>query len=309
MNSSNPQRRVPATTAVLATLCAMSFIMYVDRTNIATAALAIRSDLGLNNSQLGFVFSAFAMTYSLAMIPGSWIGDKVGAHKMLAICGVLWAIGTLLTGFAGGLVSLIAARFLVGLGESPIVPTSARALAAWTRPERRGFAQGITHSFARLGNASTPIIVVSLIAATSWRVAFIVLGLASLVWVAWWIWYYRDDPTQHAGITAKELTLLPGRAITARPANALGAVAQDLMAGDHGQLLPRLGALVFPELDAVLFFPDVSPQSQEFGLFQFRRIPRRRDRHHARRLGQRFDIEKDRRRAPCPSHGDRVRLP
>jgi MFS family permease len=217
MNSSNPQRRVPATTAVLATLCAMSFIMYVDRTNIATAALAIRSDLGLNNSQLGFVFSAFAMTYSLAMIPGSWIGDKVGAHKMLAICGVLWAIGTLLTGFAGGLVSLIAARFLVGLGESPIVPTSARALAAWTRPERRGFAQGITHSFARLGNASTPIIVVSLIAATSWRVAFIVLGLASLVWVAWWIWYYRDDPTQHAGITAKELTLLPGRAITARP--------------------------------------------------------------------------------------------
>ena len=54
---------------------------------------------------MGLVLSAFSVVYAFAMIPGSWIGDKIGAHKMLAICGVLWATGTLLTGLAGGTVT------------------------------------------------------------------------------------------------------------------------------------------------------------------------------------------------------------
>jgi MFS family permease len=217
METSVLRKRVPVSTIVLAILCAMSFVMYVDRTNIATAALSIRTDLNLSNAQLGLVFSAFSVVYAVAMIPGGWIGDKIGAHKMLAICGVLWAVGTLLTGLAQGLVTLIAARFIVGLGESPIVPTSAKALAVWMEPTRRGFAQGITHSLARLGNASAPIIVASLIVATSWRVMFVILGIASLCWVVLWTWYFRDDPRKHVAITSAELERLPTALQNERP--------------------------------------------------------------------------------------------
>jgi MFS family permease len=208
MSSSRSGHGIRATTAVLAILCAMSFIMYVDRTNISTGALAIRKDFALSNSQLGMVFSAFAVTYALAMIPGGWIGDRIGARRMLAVCGLLWALGTLLTGLAGGFATLILARLVVGIGESPIVPTSARALSAWMAPGRRGFAQGITHSFARLGNAATPIMVAALVATWSWRVAFVILGAISLVWVAVWWWYYRDDPAAHPSITRPELARL-----------------------------------------------------------------------------------------------------
>ncbi|MFT4064063.1 MFS transporter [Paraburkholderia sp.] len=189
----------------------MSFLMYVDRTNISTAALSIRHDLNLNNSQLGIVFSAFALTYAIAMVPGGYIADRLGARKMLAICGVLWGLGTLFTGLAGGLFTLLLARFAVGLGESPIVPASARALTAWMEPGRRGFSQGITHACARLGNASTPVLVAGLITAFSWHVAFIVLGAASLAWVALWLWYYRDDPADHPGITAEDIARLPAK--------------------------------------------------------------------------------------------------
>jgi MFS family permease len=101
------------------------------------------------------------------MVPGGFIGDKLGARRMLAICGLLWGVGTLLTGLASGLATLLLARFVVGLGESPIVPASARALTAWMKPDQRGFAQGITHACARLGNASTPVLVAALIAAFS----------------------------------------------------------------------------------------------------------------------------------------------
>ena len=71
-------RTFSAATGVLAVLCVMSFLMYVDRTNISTAALAISQDLHLDNSQLGLVFSAFAVTYAVAMIPGGFIADRLG---------------------------------------------------------------------------------------------------------------------------------------------------------------------------------------------------------------------------------------
>lgn len=209
MQLTRRRRRFSATTGVLVVLCLMSFLMYVDRTNISTAALAIRRDLNLNNSQLGLVFSAFAVTYAVAMIPGGFIGDKLGARKMLAFCGVLWGLGTVLTGLSGGFVTLLLARFVVGLGESPIVPASARALTAWMEPEQRGFAQGITHACARLGNASTPILLAGLIAAFSWHIAFVILGVASLAWVVLWLWYYRDNPADHPGITAEDIARLP----------------------------------------------------------------------------------------------------
>ncbi|MBO9647877.1 MAG: MFS transporter [Variovorax sp.] len=223
-----PRKRIAASAVVLAILCAMSFVMYIDRTNIATAALAIRAEMGLSNSQMGLVFSAFAVVYAVAMIPGSWIGDRIGAHRMLAICGVLWATGTLLTGIAGGLFGLIMARFIVGLGESAIVPTSAKALAVWMPPDRRGFAQGITHSFARLGNASAPMVVAALIVATSWRMMFVVLGVLSLAWVVLWVWYYRDDPRKHSRVTSDELARLSTAAQGARPRMRWGPLLRTL---------------------------------------------------------------------------------
>ena len=82
-------------------------------------------------------------------------------------------------------------------------------MSNWTRAGWRGFAQGITHSFARFGNAVTPPIVVALIAAISWRGSFVVIGLISLAWVIAWVVYFRDDPRDHQGVSESELAVLP----------------------------------------------------------------------------------------------------
>jgi sugar phosphate permease len=66
-------RRPTATEIVLALLCAMYLITYVDRVNIATAASSIRRDLSLSNTQLGFIFSAFAYPYLFFQIFGGWM--------------------------------------------------------------------------------------------------------------------------------------------------------------------------------------------------------------------------------------------
>lgn len=210
--------RLKPTTVVLGLLCVMYMITYVDRVNIATAASEIRRALNLSNTRLGFALSAFGYPYLLFQISGGWLGDRVGPRWTLFVCGVIWAAATILTGTAGSLTMLFMMRLLLGIGEGATFPVATRAMQSWTPPGRRGFAQGITHAFARFGNAVTPPIVAWLIGIVTWRGSFFVLGCSSLVWVLVWALYFRDDPAEHPAISREELQTLPNAGAGVREA-------------------------------------------------------------------------------------------
>src|ERR1700757_4779529 len=103
-------RRLTPTDIVLGLLCLMYLITYVDRVNISTAADAIRRELRLSNTELGVLQSAFGYPYLLFQIFGGWVGDRFGPRRTLFLCGVIWATATIMTGLAGGLVSLFLVR-------------------------------------------------------------------------------------------------------------------------------------------------------------------------------------------------------
>jgi len=228
-------RKPTAPSIVLFLLCLMYFLTYIDRVNIATAASDIQKDFGLSKTQYGFAFSAFGYPYLVFQVIGGRLGDRLGPRKTLLLCGAIWAVATALTGLAVGLVSLIAFRVALGFGEGATFPTATRAMQSWTPAGRRGFAQGVTHSFARLGNAVTPPIVAALMLWITWRGAFAILGVASLVWVVVWWLYYRDDPRDHAGITPDDLARLP----------ALGAAKPAAEAVPWRRLIVRMLPVTF----------------------------------------------------------------
>jgi MFS family permease len=201
--------RFKATHVVLAMLCVMYFITYIDRVNIGTAASEIQKELHLSNTQLGLIFSAFAYPYLLFQVIGGWVGDHFGPRKTLFWCGMIWAASTIATGFVGSLTTLFLARFALGFGEGATFPTATRAMQYWTPATSRGFAQGLTHACSRLGNAITPPMVAALMVWLTWRGAFVVLGVVSLLWGVAWVWYFRNEPKDHAAITAEELAALP----------------------------------------------------------------------------------------------------
>jgi ACS family D-galactonate transporter-like MFS transporter len=97
--------------------------------------------------------------------------------------------------------SFVAFRFLVGVGEGGAFPTATRAFTWWLPVRERGFAQGLTHSFARLGSVVTPPIVVAIGARYGWRMSFFVLGAASAAWTVVWLFVFTDTPDNHRWIT------------------------------------------------------------------------------------------------------------
>ena len=204
--------KLGAPTVVLALLCAMYFLYFVDRVSISTAAPLIKADLKISNTQLGLAFSAFAIPYAFFQLVGGWIGDRLGPRLTLAICCAMVGISTALTGAVTGIATLIMLRLALGFGEGAGFPTATRAMASWTPQGNWGFAQGLVHSFARIGNAVTPPIMAGLLLFATWRVSFVMLGAVSLLWLIAWLWYFRNDPREHPAMTPVLLATLPVRA-------------------------------------------------------------------------------------------------
>ena len=211
-------RKIGAPRVVLALLCILYLIMFVDRVNISAAAPLIKADLRLSNTQLGWAFSAFAIPYALFQLVGGWIGDKLGARLTLSACCAMVGVSTMLTGAVNGFVSLFVLRFALGFAEGAAFPTATRAMSTWIPVRDWGFAQGITHSFGRIGNAATPPLMAALLLFVSWRRSLVILGLASLAWLVVWAWYFRNDPRRHSAITAADLAALPEPPTGIRPA-------------------------------------------------------------------------------------------
>ncbi|MBT8633503.1 MFS transporter [Polynucleobacter paneuropaeus] len=190
---------------ILGVICLMYFITYIDRVNISVAGPMIKQEFGLTATQLGIVFSAFAYPYAAMQIIGGWCADRFGPRIVLTILSIIWAVATILCGFAWGVISLLIFRFILGIGEGGAFPTATRAFTFWLPATERGFAQGITHSFARLGGAVTPPIVLGISMLYGWRESFIILGVISLAWTVLYVWYFRDTPITHKGVSEQEL--------------------------------------------------------------------------------------------------------
>ncbi|MDR5766505.1 MULTISPECIES: MFS transporter [unclassified Caballeronia] len=209
----NKQRqRVKTRHIILGVMCLMYFISYIDRVNIAVAGPLIRQEMGLTSVQLGLVFSAFAYPYAVMQIVGGWLADRFGPKLVLTVLSLIWGAATLATGFAGSIGMLVLLRLALGIGEGGAFPTATRAFTFWMPVRERGFAQGITHSFARLGGAVTPPLVLAVVAASGWREAFILLGIASLAWTVLYLFVFTNSPDENRRVTPEETAEIGYRA-------------------------------------------------------------------------------------------------
>jgi MFS transporter, ACS family, glucarate transporter len=193
---------------VLTFAVTLAIVTYIDRVCISKSADLMMRDLSLTKEQMGYAFAAFGWAYALFEIPGGWLGDKIGPRLVLMRVVVMWSIFTALTGWAWGVVSLVAFRFMFGIGEAGCFPNITKAFTTWFPAHERVKAQGIMWLSARWGGAFTPLLVVWVLTFMSWRWTFTAFGLIGLVWAWFFYRWFQDDPRKHPSVNAGELQIM-----------------------------------------------------------------------------------------------------
>lgn len=224
---------VPATRVrygVLGFASSLSLITYLDRVCIMRAKENIQADLGIDEVQMGMVYSAFLLGYALFEVPAGWLGDVWGPRRVLTCIVLWWSLFTALTGsiwyfsldigsslgvstlaiplVLDSFLVLLLVRFLFGAGEAGAFPVITRVLVTWIPYRERAFAQGSVWMAARLGGAIAPFVLGRLSHVLGWRMAFAMLGLVGVAWCFAFRSWFRDTPEQKSACNLAERELI-----------------------------------------------------------------------------------------------------
>jgi ACS family D-galactonate transporter-like MFS transporter len=172
---------------VVALLALSILINYMDRGSLAIAAPLLKDELGLSASQLGILLSSFFYTYSFFLPLAGWMVDRFDVKWVMAGGFFIWSAATALTGGLHSFAALLAARLLLGIGETVAYPSSSKILAQYVPEVHRGFANALIVSGVGLGPALGTFAGGMLVASFGWRPFFLVLGFLSMVWLIPWL--------------------------------------------------------------------------------------------------------------------------
>jgi ACS family glucarate transporter-like MFS transporter len=191
----------------------MGAVSYLDRVNISIAGHTLALDYHLNNLQLGYVFSAFALGYAAFQIAGGWAADRFGARRVLTGGALWWGVFTSLTalvphGFARALLLFWLVRFFLGVGESVMYPSSNRWVANWIPNRERGLANGVIFAGVGAGAAFTPPLIASIMIRYGWRSSFWLCAIVGVAAGLGWYLLARDRPEEHRAVNDAELDLI-----------------------------------------------------------------------------------------------------
>jgi MFS family permease len=179
-----PRQQLSVGLVVMVGLAIM--LNYIDRGAVSIAAPLIKDEMGLSATGYGLVVSAFFWTYVPVLVLAGWLADRVSVWKLMAGGVAIWALATLLMGFAGGLASLVILRLAMGVGEGVAFPSGSKLMAR--APEAR---RGIANIALSGGLAMGPLVGTlaggAILELWGWRPMFVLFGAITLLWLLPWM--------------------------------------------------------------------------------------------------------------------------
>lgn len=219
MPAPSPARPTNVRWMIVALLMGLAFFAHFNRVSISVAANAhfIGPDK-LTAEQMGWVYSAFLFVYTVGMLPGGWLLDRVGPHRAMAAMGLGLGFCAALTGTLGWsglavpamLLPLLAIRGIAGAASVPLHPGAARAVSLWSPLRERSTANGLVTAGALVGIALTYPVFGGLIDRVGWPAAFAVAGTALMGFALLWYALAADGPGTHRWANADERNLVAG---------------------------------------------------------------------------------------------------
>jgi len=167
-------------------------VNYFDRVNLSVSQQALTGAFSMSAVTFGYLSSAYNWTYAALQLPSGLILDRFGVRLVGRVSTVLWSVASFAAAIAGGIRSLFAARFLLGIGEAPTFPANAKAVGYWFPTQERSLATAMFDSAAKFApGVGVPLIGILLLH-IGWRWSFAVTGFISLLYFALFYAFYRN---------------------------------------------------------------------------------------------------------------------
>ena len=189
----------------LTVLTLVNFLNYIDRQVLPAVAPAMRKELGLSQTEIGFLEDALLLSYVVLALVFGRLGDRYSRTKLMAAAAVVWSLATGLTALtdkspwlppafqfrlpilhytvalSGVALALCAVRAMVGVGESSYSTITPTLIADYFPLRRRATALGTFQAAIPMGFALGYAIGGVLAYFFGWRMAFVVVGLPGLI--------------------------------------------------------------------------------------------------------------------------------
>jgi ACS family hexuronate transporter-like MFS transporter len=246
-----------------------SSINYLDRQSLATLAPLFRAEFHLNNAEYGWILAAFSLTYAVAAPFAGLLVDRIGLNRGITLAIGLWSLASIATGFTRGLESLIACRAWLGVAEAGGIPAAGKAMHEYLAPAERALGNGFNQAAVFLGAILAPPVATWLAVRYHWRLAFVVTGIAGLLWVPLWNSVARrSPPAQRSQIEAlsHSLDIVRDRRMWGfMAANALSMVTYSLWSNWTTLYLVEVSKLSFVEAAYFAWLPPLAAMLGGFG--------------------------------------------
>ncbi|HZT31336.1 MAG TPA: MFS transporter [Bryobacteraceae bacterium] len=173
---------------ILGLLILSVLINYIDRgaLSVAAATVGFQQEMGLTDTRLGLLFSAFFWTYASLQVVAGYLADHHGVARIFAAGFLFWSAATVLSGFAASFAALLALRLLLGMGEAVAYPVYSKIIVSGFPEERRGTANALIDAGSRAGAALCVLLGGAIAARHGWRMMFVAIGGCGLLWLIPW---------------------------------------------------------------------------------------------------------------------------
>ena len=188
-------------------ICTLLFlattINYIDRQILSLIKPILDEELHWTDSQFGLVNSAFQGAYGVSLLIFGWFVDRFGTKLGYAVSIAAWSLMAMAHAFVGSVNGFIFARIGLGFGEGGNFPSAIKAVALWFPRKERALATSIFNSGSNGGAIIAPAVVPWIALTWGWHMAFVVAGVAGMLWLLLWLPFY-DLPEKIARLGAAE---------------------------------------------------------------------------------------------------------
>jgi ACS family D-galactonate transporter-like MFS transporter len=178
-------------------------VSYFDRVNLSVSKDALYGAFGISALMFGFLSSAYNWPYMLLQIPAGLLLDRFGVRRVGIISTFIWTLASFAAASSIGVVSLFGARILLGIGEAPTFPGTAKATAYWFPKSERSLATATFDSMAKFSSAVGIPLLGLVLLKFGWRENFALTGVISVVYLALFFAFYRN-PGADSGLSQVE---------------------------------------------------------------------------------------------------------